>query len=85
MTQDTKIPQPVNSLDFAAARDQMAAHFAADPSGTMAYEANIAGMLHDRHGMTWETAQAMAPDVMHLMFRHPEPYPRAASLPVSRA
>lgn len=65
---------------FAAARAIMGRRLDEDEGTRICYEANVAMLLHDRHGLEKNgAAQRAAVDVLHLIFQHPKPFPVATA------
>jgi len=58
-----------DSAEFKAARRTMAKHLREDEGLRQTYEANVAMLLHDRHGITdHDKRNAAAKDILHLVF-----------------
>ena len=57
-------------MNFKKARSIMAKHLLEDGGLYIAYQANVAMLLHDRHGITGEKERnAAADDILHLIFQ----------------
>ena len=67
----------IDESRFAQSRKAMAATLHDDEELLAMYKANIKMMLHDLFEVPLSTGDEMASRVMHLVFRHPEPYPEA--------